>query len=390
MSPIIPYTASEIAAFQRLRPTSNLACTSLLYEDAQSAFYLGRTLELTMDLPYRLGYLPAGQSFSSGPDGHPKVSYTTRHALLAIVMPARMPTADEPITVADLKVIEGFNLAGLTFSLLAYPSASGGAKQVAATQAVLSAIDLGSWTLGQFATVAEVKAALAEQPVALDALALLGGVEAPFHYVLHDRSGASLVIEFHHGVMTCYDNPVGVMTNGPQFSWHLTNLDNYTFLSNVDQSSATFGTLNARQPDSGIATAGLPSSSTSVGRFVRAAYYTKFTEKVSEPDQAVRTLAHIMNNFDRPKGISISARTDGELLEVKGLSTGDSAYTSEYTSWTNLTDLNRGLFFLRTYDGLNYTMFDLNKLAQSSTIKVLEVAKLNGLATDGTAALLDA
>ena len=57
--------------------------------------------------------------------------------------------------------------------------------------------------------------------------------------------------------MTVYDNPVGVMTNGPKFDWHLTNLDNYTFLSNVDRSSASFGSYKAAQPDSGIATAGL-------------------------------------------------------------------------------------------------------------------------------------
>jgi penicillin V acylase-like amidase (Ntn superfamily) len=303
-------------------------------------------------------------------------------------MPDRVPTAESPITVADLKIIEGLNLAGLTFSLLAYPTAGGASKQVEMTQAVLSATDLGMWTLGQFSSVAEVKAALDAQPICLDSPALLGGVQAPFHYVLHDRSGASIVIEFDQGKLTIYDNPVGVMTNGPQFSWHLTNLNNYTFLSNVDQSSATFGKLKVRQPDSGIATANLPSSSTSVGRFVRAVFYSQFAEKVSEPDQAVRTLAHIMNNFDRPKGITVSLRSEGGSMEVEGMSNGDSPTATEYTSWTNLTDLNRGLFFLRTYDGLNYTVFDLTKLAQTDAVKILKLSKLDGMATDGTTNLL--
>ena len=60
----------------------------------------------------------------------------------------------------------------------------------------------------------------------LQPLGLLGGVESPFHYVVHDAGGASIVIEFDHGAMAVYDNPVGVMTNGPKFDWHLTNLDN--------------------------------------------------------------------------------------------------------------------------------------------------------------------
>lgn len=43
-------------------------------------------------------------------------------------------------------------------------------------------------------------------------------------------------------------------------------------LSNVDHSSATFGTASYTQPDSGIASSALPSSNASVGRFIRAVY----------------------------------------------------------------------------------------------------------------------
>lgn len=365
-------------------------CTSLAYQDAEGAVYLGRTLELTMDLPYQLAYLPAGQEFSPQYKNHPPLDYTTRHAILAVVMADRIPKAEAPLSVADFKIMEGFNDAGLTFSLLAYPAAGGSVEEADQTQAVLPATDLGSWALGLFRSVAEIKSALAGQPVALDSLALLGGAEAPFHYVLHDRNGESIVLEFDHGQFTIYDNPVGVMTNGPQFSWHLTNLNNYTFLDNVDQSAATFGKLKVRQPDSGIATAGLPASNTSVGRFVRATYYSQFAEKASDPDQAVRTLAHIMNNFDRPKGISVAAGNgDGDGgLEVVGLSDAASRVATEYTSWTNLTDLNRGRFFLRTYDGLNYAMFDLAELARTEGIKVIPLSELDGMATNGTAMLL--
>lgn len=389
MPPNTPHHSPSRTALQKpLRQDASFACTSLIYQDDQGAVYLGRTLELTQALPYQLLYLPAGQKFSSQLGHHPSLSYTTRHALLAVVMADRLPTSDSPLSVADLKIMEGVNEAGLTFSLLAYPAGGGVASPVEAAQAVLSATDLGSWTLGQFQSVAEVKSALSRQPVALDPVSLLGGAEAPFHYVLHDRSGESVVLEFDHGQLTVHDNPVGVMTNGPQFSWHLTNLGNYTFMSNVDQSSATFGKLEVHQPDSGIATASLPASNTSVGRFVRAVYYSKFAEKVSEPDQAVRTLAHIMNNFDRPKGISVAARAASGGMEVEGLASSESKSTTEYTSWTNLTDLNRTRFFLRTYGGLNYTMFDLAKLAQTKAIKILPLSTLDGMATDGTEDLL--
>lgn len=367
---------------------ADFACTSLIYRDASDAIYLGRTLELTMALPYQVAYLPAGQKFTSQVNGQPPADYQTRLAILSVVMADRMPSGDRPLSVVDLKIMEGVNEAGLTFSLLAYPTVSGVAATLAAGQPVLAATDLGTWSLGQFQSVAEVKSALQDQPVALDRIGLLGGAEAPFHYVLHDRSGDSVVLEFDHGELSIYDNPVGVMTNGPQFSWHLTNLNNYTFLNPVDQSSATFGKLRVQQPDSGIATSNLPASNTSVGRFVRAVYYSQFAEKVADPDQAVRTLAHIMNNFDRPKGITISPRAAGGHMEVQGLSDGGSEYATEYTSWTNLTDLNRCRFFLRTYDGLNYTMFDLVKLARTNSVKILPLAALDGMAPDGTERLL--
>jgi len=70
------------------------------------------------------------------------------------------------------------------------------APTIEATRPVLSATDLGSWTLGKFQRVAEVKAALSNQPVALDSIDLLGGAETPFHYVLHDRSGEAVVLDF--------------------------------------------------------------------------------------------------------------------------------------------------------------------------------------------------
>lgn len=367
---------------------TNIACTALSYRDADGANYLGRTLELTTDLPYQLLYLPKGREFVSQPGENPPLRFTSGFSFLAVVMPDRVPSPEAPISPADLKVVEGVNEAGLTFSLLAYPSVGKPGPIVNEQESLLAATDLGSWTLGQFQSVAEVRAALTNQRVVLDAIGLLGGVHAPFHYVLHDRGGDSIVLEFHEGVFHVYDNPVGVLTNGPEFPWHLTNLANYTDLTNVDRSTATMGKLRVQQPDSGIATANLPASNTSVGRFVRAVHYSRFAEKAANPDDAIRTLAHIMNNFDRPKGITTSPPGETGHLEVDGLGGQPAAIASEFTSWSNLTDLNRSRFFVRTYHALNYTMFDLAELAKTDRVMILPLSALDGMATDGTKALL--
>lgn len=363
-------------------------CTSLTYRDTHNNVYFGRTLELSMELPYQLAYFPVGQSYSSTVEGHDELDFQGRYGVLAITMPERAPTAESPLGANDFKILEGMNEKGLTFSLLAYPSDQGGRHAAKMTRAALSVSDLGSWALSQFDSIAQVKKALAEQTVSMVKLAMLGGAESPFHYVLHDRSGACIVIEFAAGRQKVYDNPVGVMTNGPEFPWHLTNLNNYTFLSNIDQSQTMFGQFKARQPDSGIATAGLPSSNTSVGRFVRAAYYARYAAPVEKPDAAVGALAHIMNNFDRPRGITVTVSHGEGGLDLESMSGDGAEANSEYTSWTSLSDLQRGQFFVRGYQSLNYVQFDLNALLDLSAPVILPLDHFTGLAGDHTARLL--
>jgi len=374
---------APLGAALLIGPAPADACTALLYTDANNHTYAGRTVELGGEMPYQLSYVPAGKQYTSSPDQHRPLQYTTRHGMLVVTLPFRAPTPDAPLGPADQKVLEGMNDQGLTFSLLAYASAKGPRDTVAKTKAVLSALDLGSWALGQFTTVAEVKAALERQPVILAPLARLSGGQPPIHFIAHDRSGASIVIEYADGKQNVYDNGVGVMTNGPSFPWHLTNLGNYSFLDNVDKPETTFGTFVARQPDAGSATSGLPSSDTSVGRFVRAAYYAKFAHKASTPDEAVLTLAHVMNNFDRPKDITIDLGGSG----AEGGS-GSSGATTEYTSVTVLGDLDRTRLYVRDYGALNYTGFDLARLGAAGQARTVALADVEKWGLDGTDALL--
>lgn len=371
------------SAMAMLLPSMGQACTSLLYTDGQGASYAGRTLELAMELPYQVAYYPIGTGFGSQADQHHVLDFQAKNAFVSIGIP-------DPVN-GQFKAIQGVNDKGLTFSLLAFPSTDGPANAASQTTAVLAAIDLGAWTLSQFDTVADVKAALETQPVLVTALLPHNQIKTPFHYALHDATGKSIVIEYSDGAQHVYDNPVGVMTNGPTFPWHMTNLDNYSFLTNKDQSSWEINGKVFQQPDSGIATAGLPASNTSVGRFVRAVYYSHFAEKVDNHDKALITLAHIMNNFDRPRGITIDKSTE---TNVAGIPVPDVAgqpgYTTEYTSWTTLTDLNRRQMYVRTYANMNYVRFDLQELMQGTTVKVVNLATLAGSTTDGSKVLLAA
>lgn len=71
-------------------------CTSLIYRDMSGKAYFGRTLELTMDLPYQLAYCPAGQAFTSHLEGHAPLAYESRYAFLAVTMPGGCPLPMPP------------------------------------------------------------------------------------------------------------------------------------------------------------------------------------------------------------------------------------------------------------------------------------------------------
>ena len=141
------------------------------------------------------------------------------------------------------------------------------------------------------------------------------------------------------------------------------------------------------QPGAGIAKAGLPSTDTSVDRFIRAVFYAQFAEKQSDPDKAVQMVAHIMNNFDRPRGITIDPPNLGSgHLQFEGHAR--EAIPTEFTTWTSLTDLTRRRLFLRDSGGMNYTYIDLTALSAETEFFTTPMTKLTPSITNSTSAFM--
>lgn len=360
-------------------------CTSLSYRDALNRTYCGRTMELGEQLAYEVAFLPLGTNWTSETAGSGlPLNFQTSHGIIGVFY-APPDVSSEPETFQNHTIVDGMNSAGLVFNVLAYPDAGGPQPDRLAKTPELNVIDLGVWALGLFSTVAEVRLALEKIELSFEPLAGLGK-QPPFHYSLYDRKGDAMVIEFHEGKLTIYDNPVGVMTNGPQFSWHLINIENFAHLTNRDRSVGRLGQLDLRQPDAGISMAGVPSDTTSVGRFVKAAYYATFAEKVSDQETALRMLGHIMNNFDRVRGLSVIDPAAGDTFgDALGLQAADTV--TEYTTWTQLSDMERCHYHLRSYDALNFTRFDLNVLSAETRILSAPLMNLPNLGGDGVGLL---
>lgn len=329
-----------------------LACTSLAIINKKGDVFHGRTLELAENLPSWLTYYPAGTSFQKkAPDGQDSVYYTARYSILAI-------TSDIFFDGDDHNMMEGINAAGLSFSANMVPSVTLTVLSKNQYKESVPVTAIGEWALANFSNVEQVRQAVNNGYFWAPVLEKMGGITSPFHFAFYDKKGGSIVVEAGDGKYRVYDNPTRVMTNGPDFTWHLQNLNNYTQLTNKDRSTAILGNMKVTQPDSGIATSALPSSDTSVGRFIRAVYYTTYAPRRDNTTASVNELAHIMNNFDRVKNITTDTTGESGITE-KSL--------SEYTVWTTLTDLSGGVLFVRTYDNTNYKRYSLTEYAEKNT-----------------------
>jgi penicillin V acylase-like amidase (Ntn superfamily) len=346
------------------------ACTTILVTDESGRGYHARTLEYSSLLPMDMTYFPAGtkvvSSTASGKDG---LTFDTKYPILGMSFQV-LPSAKQ------VAFAEGVNDQGVSFSAnwLTGTDSPAVSKEDAR---ILAATDLGAWVLGNFKSVEEVKEAMRNGqtefwvPVSpLDPEAPL-----PLHYAINDKSGNSIVVEFTDGKLNLYENPVGVMTNGPEFPWHLKNLQNYTF-TNVNKDTGQLGKLKLQTQDGGIALTALPSAETSQGRFVKAAFYANYVRKAKTPDEAVTTLAHLMNNFDRPYDLTVDeAGGAGDGVRSSGTS-------SEVTIWTTLQDLSRNLLYFRSIAAMNWTVIDMNKLKDVKEVKSISTSDVDKAGAD--------
>lgn len=353
-------------------------CTALTITDTNGICYHGRGAEFSTPLPLSVDYVPAGTKFSSlTPKGEVGMSFTTQYPILG--MPATGVAGQNETTF----FLEGFNNQGLSLSINGLldsespPVGNDNSK-------ILTLADLPVWILGNCKNVAQVKQALQSgmANVWLPPITWMANMPCPGHLALFDKDGTGIVIEWTNGVQNIYDNPVGVMTNRPDFPWHLTNLAvNYTN-TNVDVNTGQLGQLKLSTPDGGIALSALPSSQTAVGRFVRAAFYVNYVRKAKTPDEAIVTLGHIMNNFDRPYDLSIDPPGhpgDGPVYDID---------TSEVSLILTMSDKGRNRFYVRTIDMMNWVMFDMNKLSGITQRVSIPISALKDGDTDVTALLM--
>ena len=194
--------------------------------------------------------------------------------------------------------VEGFNEKGLAYGALMF---TGAKYQEAISGKFVTIADFGSWIMGNFATVDEVKESLCKINVTGMILKQMHG-ESYFHVALHDAKGKNLVIEFIDGQVRVYDNPIGVLTNRPDFDWQINNLRNYINLDAHDKNYRMLNGIKIEPTGVGSGMLGLPGDWTPSSRFVKIAYSVDAALPTKDATEAVNLAEHLLNIVDIPKG----------------------------------------------------------------------------------------
>lgn len=308
----------------------------------------GRTMEWFYDMQWQVVSMPKGTPYQmTAPQalGLPMISEQTRYGIVGV------STGIIPGTV----FLEGQNTAGLGMSGNFLPSFTEYQKVTREDKAYVSILDFGTWALGSFATVTELKAALPSVKVWYDSSLKTGPTPPTLHFVFNDRSGKGIVVEFVDGQMQIHDNKAHVLTNAPTYQWQLTNLRNYINISTTINANVTMGGVDLTALGSGGNTMALRADYSPPSRFARSAFLRWNSPQPSNASEAIQQIAHILNNVDIPKGVAGETTSKETVWDT--------------TQWVALKDLTNNQFYVADYDHrTNFVKIDLNQFEQSTKV----------------------
>ena len=317
-----------------------LACTGIVLTGEDGSVIRARTMEWgAFDIQASVTVVPPGYTMSSKmPDGSGGAVWTTKYGFVGATGLGKLLTTD------------GVNQAGLSGGIFYLPGfAEFPEFDPAHAEKSLAPTDVINYVLGNFATVAEVRAAMEDiRIVAVTEPAI--GIPASVHYFIGDPTGDTLVIEVVNKEMTLHDSPLGVITNSPPYDWHMTNLRNYLNLSATELPKQSVAETDFAPLGAGSGMIGLPGDFTPPSRLVRAVAFTQSARPTTGGYDTVRESFRILDNFNVPAhGVTHDAEDHGGII-----------YSA--TQFTNAVDMGAQRFYYHTQNNRRVRLVDLNTI----------------------------
>lgn len=301
-------------------------CTSVLYTAGDH--YFGRNLDLEVTL---------GQ----------EVVITPRNKTLAL---REMPNLEHHYAIIGMSIVrddyplyfdgvneKGVGMAGLNFDGPShYFPVQEGKDNIAS-------FELVPYILAAASSVAEAKKLLSNANIAninfSDKLQA-----APLHWIIADKTGASITVESTMAGLNVYDNRVGILTNNPEFPRQLVNLSNYRSISPAAPENTIAPEVDLPVYSRGFGSHFLPGGMDSESRFVKAVF-TKMHAPIGNSEiENITNYFHILQSVEQQKGLD----------EV-----GPNSY--EYTIYSDGSNLSKGIYYYKTYENSQINALNMHK-----------------------------
>jgi len=323
-------------------PDTVVACTGISLKSEDGAVIAARTVEWALgDANHdTLVIFPRGHAFTAlTPGGENGLKWKGVYGFVSLTAYAQEYGPD------------AMNEAGLYVGVYYFPGyASFAPYDEAQADRSLSVGDFMRWMLSSFRSVAEVKANLDKVRVVNVADPRFGGAPLPFHWKIADETGAAIIVEIvQDGQVKVYDALLGVITNSPEYSWHLTNLRNYLGLTGEPHQTITLDGRQFTPFGGGSGLMGLLGDFTPPSRFVRAMALTALARPLPTAKDAVFEAFRILDNFNIPVGTTASQ--DEIVPDI-----------ASATQITTASDLKNRILYFHTMDNRQIQMLDLNKI----------------------------
>jgi len=330
-----------------------LACSTVFFNAGDVGQVIGRTMELDTPLPWRLATHEKGDAYK----GYPMICDST---LIPFVNNYNYVGTDATSTLDGMELTgssDGMNEMGLTISAQTL-STSQYANRTSVGSTTICHSDMIAWVLGTFESVQEFINYHAKYNLQIVGPRFKLPAVYYTHWGLSDPTGNYVVIEVLDGTISITPNTVGVMTNQPNFRWHLTNLNNGI---NINQfapdpiEDIAVDTVVGRVPSfqgHGFNLMGLPGDISPPSRFIKLFYLKQLSLLEYPPstlNDSVALVTALLNTVYIPHG-------------TVGGSSSDKQGLHEFTQYSIIKMPKRRELYFKGYYGSTWKRVQLDHL----------------------------
>lgn len=304
-------------------------CINLKTKD----YYFGRNLDLEYRFYERVVITPRNYEFKLKKEGN----FKTKYAMIGMAT-----VVDNYPLYAEATNENGLSIAALNFPNNAYY------EDVVEGKINITPFELIPWVLGNFANIEELKDVI--KNINLINISFKEDIPlTPLHWMISYEK-ENIVLEQTKEGLKIFDNPIGVLTNNPEFSFHLTNINNYLNLTADVPQNRFSDEITLKIYGKGMGAIGLPGDNSSTSRFIRVAFNKTNSVCDEDEESSVSQFFHILDSVAMVRGTNVNENDKYDI-----------------TTYSCCINTTKGIYYYKTYKNNQITAIKMNENNMNST-----------------------